>query len=269
MVLHYNSNSIVGIIHTMDNIKMENIQEEIRKKQEELKSLREKSKQKMDLKETEQDNLLVGIRKDGKTYSVRKHRDRFFYPKEWFTFFDSLRETQKMVFDILINTGARINEAINIKASDIDFERNTLLLRVTKVKAKKGEKFPRPRLISLSSQFTRRLRKYCKDKNLVDEKGNIIKDGSLNLLSKPASHTALKSALKRIGIKDYYNFSLHNIRKTHGNYLKALQICSDTEICRRLGHDMNTLLKSYVSPDIFNYRDKEDMKLILGDLYRK
>lgn len=248
---------------------MENIQEEIKQKQRELKSLRSKIKQdsKLKLKESGKDNLLIGIKKDGKTYSVRKNRDRFFYPSEWFKFFDNLRETQKMTFEVLINTGARINEVINIKMSDLDFERGNITLRVTKVKAKKGEKYPRPRTISISSQFNKRLRRYCRERNLINDNGLIIKDDYLGLLSKPASHIALKNCLKRLNM-DYQNFSVHNIRKTHGNYLKALGIESG-EICNRLGHDMNTFLKSYASPDIFNFKDKQDMRLIIGDLYQK
>jgi len=41
------------------------------------------------------------------------------------------------------------------------------------------------------------------------------------------------------------------------------------EICTRLGHDYNTFLNNYASPNIFNYQDKLNMRLILGDLYTK
>ena len=212
--------------------------------------------------EKEHQDLKSLIRKNGNPYSVRANRDRFFYPNEWFKFFDTLTSNQKMTFDILMNTGARINEVIHVKVGDIDFERNNILLRVTKVKAKKGEKNPRPRTISLSTQFARRLKKYVLDKKLNNE-------DYIGLLSAPASHIAMKKTLQRIGIKDWYMFSIHNIRKTHGNYLKALQLTSESEICKRLGHDYNTFLKSYVSADIFTFKDKQEMKLILGDLYQR
>jgi len=58
--------------------------------------------------------------------------------------------------------------------------------------------------------------------------------------------------------------SVHNIRKTHGNYLKALGV-DGAEICSRLGHDYNTFLKSYGSPDIFTHEDKQEIRKILGD----
>ena len=208
-----------------------------------------------------EDNLPIKtiIRTDGMKYSVRANRDRFFYPNEWMKFFDDLKANQKMTFDILINTGARINEAIHIKVGDVDFVRNNIILRVTKVKAMKGEKNPRPRTISISPQFARRLKSYCKDKP---------NDDYLGLLGAAGAHLALKRTLQRIQISDWYMFSLHNIRKTHGNWLKALGI-DGAEICTRLGHDYNTFLKAYCSPDIFNYKDKQDMRLILGDLYNK
>lgn len=198
-------------------------------------------------------------RNNGRTYTIRSNRDRFFYPNEWMKFFDALNESQKMTFDFLINTGARINEAIHVKVGDIDFERNNIILRVTKVKARKGEKNPRPRTISISSQFARKLKSHCKD---------MKNENYLGILSAPASHIAMKKTLQKIGIKDWYMFSLHNIRKTHGNWLKALGI-DGAEICLRLGHDYNTFLKSYGSADIFTYKDISDMRIIIGDLYQR
>lgn len=204
-------------------------------------------------------NLKSLMRSNNNPYTNRTNRDRFFYPNEWMKFFDALKKNQKLTFDVLINTGARINEARHIKVGDVDFERNTIILRVTKVKAKKGEKNPRPRTISISTQFSRKLKNYIKGKN---------NESYIGVLSTPASHLAMKGTLKRIGISDWYMFSIHNIRKTHGNWLKALGI-DGAEICTRLGHDYNTFLRAYGSPDIFSFKDKQDMRLILGDLYQK
>lgn len=199
-------------------------------------------------------------RSNGMKLSIRSNRDRFFYPNEWMKFYDSLvYDRQKLTFDVLLNTGSRINEARHIKVGDIDFERNTIILRVTKVKARKGEKNPRPRTISISTQFARRIKKEIESKNLNNE-------DTLNLLSTPAANICLKKTLKDIKINDYYMFSIHNIRKTHGNWLKALGI-EGAEICLRLGHDYNTYLKAYGSPDIFSFKDLQDIRLILGDLY--
>lgn len=240
---------------------MDNPQIEIKQLQDKLKSLKASLDNSLKLNASGMEGLNIGMRKNKTSYSVRTNRDRFFYPFEWFKFYDNLKASQKMTFDFLINTGARINEAIHVKVEDIDLNNKRLILKVTKIKARKKEKTPRPRPISISSQFTRKLNKYIKDKKLKDS-------DYLGLLSKPASHIAMKKCLKKINIKDWYMFSIHNIRKTHGNYLKALGI-EGTEICIRLGHDQNTFIKSYASPDIFTYKDKQDMRLILGDLHAK
>lgn len=211
----------------------------------------------LELKETGKEGLKVGIQKNGQKYSVRDDRSRFFYPDEWELFWNAL-ETEKQIItsDMLINTGARINEARNVKKKDIDFERRTMTLRVTKIKAKKGEKKCKPRTIKISTDFRDRLQGY-----LVWKKP----DDYVPMLSKPATHLFIKKILKRVGIKDYWNFSAHNFRKTHGNWLKCLGM-TGIEICQRLGHDMNTFLKSYGSPDIFSPEDKGKIKKLIGDI---
>lgn len=238
----------------------QNIEEEIRKKQDELKSLRAQISKKLELTE-EKEGMKVGIKKNGQKYSVRDNRMRFFYPKEWFKFFDGLKQSQKMTFKFLINTGARVNEAINVKVGDCDLENKRIILRVTKVKARKGEKNPKPRTIPISSQFAKELRAYIKDNNLVN-------DNYLNLLSKPATHIALKKTLKEVGINDYYMFSTHNIRKTFECWLMALGI-DGLKITSHLGHSIAVASQNYISPDVFSFEEKAQMRMVIGDLYAR
>jgi integrase len=137
----------------------------------EIQSLKRKSgkiKETLSLSQSQYSDVRVGQRKNGKSYSVRDNRDRYFFPSEWIKFFDGLKENQKLTFEFLINTGARINEAFHVKVGDIDVPNKRLILRVTKVKAAKKEKTPRPRQISISSQFARRLNKYIKDKKMLE-----------------------------------------------------------------------------------------------------
>jgi len=71
----------------------------------------------------------------------------------------------------------------------------------------------------------------------------------------------------KAGIEDFYMFSLHNVRKTHGNWLNAHKF-TIVDICKRLGHDYNTFLGSYASADIFRDEDRVEIKKILGDLIK-
>jgi hypothetical protein len=83
----------------------------------------------------------------------------------------------------------------------------------------------------------------------------------------------MKKALKQIH-PEWYMFSAHNIRKTHGNWLKIMgdlriMEVSATEICLRLGHDYNTFLKDYGSSGVMDNKDIMLIREILGDLYRR
>lgn len=205
------------------------------------------------------EGLKEGIKCDGTKYSVRDDRSRYFFPEEWIRFFDAIKQEKQPIYDCLINTGARIEEALNIKPKDFDWDRNNLTLRVTKMKAAKGERVGKPRTFVISSQFVRRMRKYINDKKLGDE-------DFLFQITKQAVYQLLRRTLKKIEIKDWYNFSLHNIRKTHGNWLKTMEIPAE-EICLRLGHDFNTYLKHYGSASIFDRKDKILIIKILGDVY--
>ncbi len=205
------------------------------------------------------EGLQQGVRKDGTLYSVRDDRSRYFWPEEWLKFINSISERKQPIFDALINTGGRINEILNIKPKDFDWERNNLTLRITKMKASKGERIGKPRTFRISSQFARRMKKYIKDNKIGDNQ-------FLFSQSDKAIYQMLKRKLEKIGVEDVYNFSLHNIRKTHGNYLKALGVDSG-ELCYRLGHDLNTYIKHYGSANVFDRKDKLVMIKILGDVY--
>lgn len=207
---------------------------------------------------TSKEGLKIGIKSDGKKYSVRDDRSRYFFPEEWIKFFDSIKSEKQPIYDFLINTGARIEESLNVKPKHFDFDKPTLTLRVTKIKAKKNERVGKPRTFVISSQFARRMKKYVKDNNLNDE-------DLLFKQTKQAVYQMMRLRLKKLGF-DWYNFSLHNIRKTHGNYLKAMEIDS-AEICYRLGHDLNTYIKHYGSANVFDRKDKVLIIKILGDVY--
>jgi integrase len=222
------------------------------------------------LKETSQFGIKEGMKSNGRKYTVRDNRKRYFFPFEWISFYESLNDKQKPIFYSLIMTGARIEECLNIKVNHFRWDRNYVTLYVTKVKAKKKETKPEPRDISLSSSYIKFIKKYIKENNLKDNDylfldGNKDIDKQINSKS-VALRELMKRHLKELKINDYYNFALHNIRKTHGMWLKAVNVKIE-EICQRLGHDVATYYKHYGSCDIFKQNDLMQIKNIYGDIY--
>lgn len=205
------------------------------------------------------EGLKAGLRSNGSLYSVRDDRSRFFFPNEWNLFIEDIKPNKRLIFDTLVQTGGRIEEILNIKPKDFDWDRNNLTLRVTKIKARKDERVGKARTLPVSSQYIRKVRTFINKNNITD-------DSWIFNVSKQAVWQMMRRGLERAAIKDPWNFGLHNIRKTHGNWLKALGIPAE-EICTRLGHDFNTYLKHYSSPNIFDRGDKQEMIKILGDVY--
>jgi len=234
------------------------------------------SKYELLLKETDKEGLKTGTKDDGTKYSVRDNRSRYFFPDEWKEFISKVPERNKIIFETLIMTGARIQEAMMIKKGHIKFDKKYLILYTTKIKARKRERKPVSRNVSLSKSYLRKIKSFtnaikdndyiflnndkCKDLATKEVKENFAYKKSLNV------YQLFKRILKKTNIEDTYNFSLQNIRKTHGMWLKCLNIKLE-EICLRLGHDPNTYLKHYGSADIFDQYDKPKMINILGDIY--
>jgi len=193
------------------------------------------------------------------TYTVKENKSLFFFPNEWVKIIKLAKPRQQLSFNMQIHTGARITEALNIKVIDIDFERNNLNLRVTKVRAKKKETKPTPRMISISSQFAKQLRKYIK-------KYNLKQDDYFPMIKRAATTSAIKYLARKIGRKDWRDFSSHNLRKTFECWLIAIGI-DGFKVAKHMGHTPAVALNSYISPDIFTYEDKKLIRNILGDLY--
>lgn len=213
------------------------------------------------------DGLFQGIKSDGKKYTVRKDRHRYFFPNEWLVFMNTLRKDKKILFETLLQTGGRIEEVLNIKPSDFIWDNNSVTLRVTKSKAVKGESRilgGRQRAFSVSSKYCKRVRIYIRTKQIKDNE-------YLFPISKQAVSQMFKRSLKKAEL-NAWEFSLHNIRKTSGMWLKTVQRRGQdldvSEICMRLGHDHNTFLKHYGSPSVFTDQQRDKIVDILGDVYK-
>ncbi len=225
-------------------------------------------KRKLKLIKTDKENLQVGIKSDGKSYSVRDHRGRYFFPDEWANFYETLNKAKQPIFDFLIQTGSRIDEARHVRPVDFDFPRDSVRLWKTKTKAKKNERSGKPRTIALSPRFMKRLRKYIKQRGLSETSNEyLFSPSNIKPITKQTVSQMFNRILVKSGIKDPWNFSLHNIRKTHGNWLRALGIPAE-EICLRLGHNFETYLNHYGSASVFNNADVIQIDRILEGLYQ-
>jgi integrase len=235
--------------------------------QENTNPQKENKKSRLSLRQVpDVEGLFVGTKSDGKPYLVRKDRNKYFFPKQWEDFLNQIPEKNKMLFDTALQTGGRIQEILNLKPSDFIWDNNSVTLRVTKSKAKKGETKilgGKRRSFGVSSQYIRRLRKYIKDYEIKDYE-------FLFKISKQGASQLMKRCLKKAGLPAW-EFSLHNIRKTTGMWLKTVQrrgrdLDAD-EICMRLGHDRDTFLKHYASPSVFTDQHRDKIVDILGDMY--
>lgn len=203
----------------------------------------------------------IGIRSDGKKYTKKSNKNRFFFPDEYMKFEDALKPKQKFSVIFLLNTGARHDEASHVIVSDVDLERRRIVLRKTKSKAAKGESKGegKIRIIPISQQFAKLLKRHITLKKLNPE-------DKLGILSNPALNIAYKKAGKKSKISDPEDISSHTFRKTLEVWLMSLGV-GDLALTAHLGHDIRTAASHYVSPDIFSWEDKKKMRMIIGDLY--
>lgn len=198
------------------------------------------------------------MRSNGQKYTVRANRSRFFFPDEWMAFYDALKATQKPTFKFLVNTGARIEELRNVKVSDVDFERQCILLRITKGRNNDGSR--KIRIIKVSSQFLKYIRE-------VIRRYGLKKDDIFPILTCPGANMAMKNTLQRIEIVDWSMISVHNVRKTTETWLLSLGLDS-LKIAKHFGHTVAMASKHYVGEDIFSYQEKMQIRHILGDLFQ-
>lgn len=229
------------------------------------------------------EDLRVGIKSDGRNYTVRNDRRRYFFPDEWNKFINSFNDkTHKFFFITALHTGGRIMEILNLKYGDLDPERGVVKFKIVKQrKAKKDfyaigksrgffvasnfikeyKSFIRNRTINPKDYIFLDNKKLPKDYNKLDNS-----DRKKYYVSKVVAYSnLLKRKLKKIGIKDYYNFSPHNLRKTYGMWMRTFNI-EMGELCYRMGHDMDTFIAHYGSSLIFTDNERRKIANIMGDV---
>jgi len=197
--------------------------------------------------------VLVAKGRWGK-YSLKENPKRFFTPIEWTKFFNELHPRNKFHFLFLFSTGMRYNEAKQVVVGDIDFGRKWIVVK----KAKGGR--GKIRYSHFSTNFIKHLRYHISFNNLknVDVLGFPTIQGMNKIL---------KRTCKKIGIKDYKDFSIHNIRKTHENYLLALGK-HHFHISNHMGHTIDIASGHYISGALIKGDvEKNKIKKWFGDMF--
>ncbi len=211
----------------------------------------------LELKPVIEGELYIGVKKDGGNYTVRAHKQANLTPEQWIKFYDQINRKQKVMFNFLIQLGCRVNEARHIRVEDIEMNAQYITIKKTKVRAKLGERFPQPRIVKVSSIF------------IVWVKG-VIREFRLKpsdyfpILSTSWANRFFRIRLKQIGMKNYYMFTIHSIRKTHETWMLSLGV-DMWILAKRLGHKKEMALDRYIQEDIFTLKQKQLMKDIMGD----
>lgn len=238
----------------------------------------------LSLTQKNEEGIFIITKKDGSKYSVRADRRRYFFPKEWKEFIRNFDEESKhyLFFLILLHSGARAMEALHLKPKNFDFERNTITLEVIKQRKAKKKFYAtgKSRTFFISLNCLKEVKRYIKN-NSIPYNAYLFLDNSIlpenydSLINKEKKKYYQKSEvaylqmfkrkLKKAKIKDWKQFSLHNIRKTYGNWMRLYDIKMD-EICYRMGHDMETFMLHYGSSLIFNPLEKQEIMKIFGDI---
>lgn len=222
-------------------------------------------------------------KKDGIKYSVRIDRRRYFFPDEWTKFINSFKNKQhKFLFLTLIHTGGRIMEVLNLKYEDIDTERGTIMFKTVKQRTAKRtfSSSSKTRNFFVASNYLTEYKSFIRNRTIKPSNYIFLDNEKLpndyeNLknsekkkyyASKVVSYSnMLKNRLKKIGISDWRSFSLHNIRKTYGMWMRTFNI-EMGEMCYRLGHDMDTFISHYGSSLIFSDSERRKIQKIMGDV---
>jgi len=178
----------------------------------------------------------------------------FFTPDIWEKFIYSCNNNWRPYFWIMMLTGARHNEIKNVKVKNIDWKNKWIII----LKAKGGRE--NIRYVHLSSFTTRFIRSFIKENNLQQE-------DVFNFPTRQGMRQYIHKICKQQNIAGWKDLSSHNLRKTHENYLLALDK-DNIKIAKHMGHTSKTAIDHYTSSAFI--KDKKQLDKIrtwLGDIF--
>jgi len=205
------------------------------------------------------------LKEIGKDVELRKYTrktnpKRFCYPQEHQKMLNIIHnEKHKIWYELLVHTGMRINEARNVQIKDIDFDRGTILVKSPKRSLGRSGK---ERTLEMSTYLKNRILSYIKTTNLG-------KNDSFGFPSTQYFDRVLKDYAKQAEIKDHYNFSAHNCRKTLETWCAAALNVNPLPLSYFMGHTIDVAAMHYVGLSLLKQEDKVMIKAILDDLFNK
>jgi len=229
------------------------------------------------------EGLQEGIKSDGKKYAVRDDRRRYFFPDEWEEFISKVKNKEHRFFLItLLHTGGRIMEVLNLKHEDIDVERETVMFKIVKQRKAKKNFYAvgKSRGFFVASNFLKEYKSFIRgkvpnqkeyifldNKKLPQDYDSLDNDKKKKYYSSKliAYSNLIKRKMAKTSIKDSYNFSPHNFRKTYGMWMRTF-LNDSGELCYRMGHDIDTYVAHYGSSLIFTESERRKIAKILGEV---
>ncbi|MFT4416032.1 tyrosine-type recombinase/integrase [Fredinandcohnia humi] len=141
-----------------------------------------------------------------------------------------------LLFTLLITTGSRISEILNIKIRDINWNEETIILPLTKNREQ--------RIIILRPDISEAIKKYTKEYGIEDN------DYLFNLNYSQVSYL-LKSFLKKVNLE---RVNIHSLRHSFA----TLMYESNTDITlikQMLGHNDIEVTRNYIHPNYLRNRN--------------
>jgi len=238
-------------------------------------------KKKLALVESGTPGIMVGMRSDGKKYSVRQNRMRYLFPDEWKKIESLLKKDHHtLLYNTLLHTGARIMEALHLKPSSFNFERETVNFTVVKQRKAKRQYYATKtgREFFVSPNYLKKIKRFIVKHKIEDDQYIFLDNSRLpanydsleNKEKKKYYHPAtvsygamLRRKCRKAKLKNPDEIALHNLRKTYGSVMRVFQL-EVAEICYRLGNDQDTFMTHYGSSLIYTRDEILEWQRIFG-----
>lgn len=188
-----------------------------------------------------------------------KHEPNPFNDSEVKQLLEKCPSYQRFLYEVLLNTGVRIDELVNLRFSDFNSERKLLHVRARiaggGAKGDKARDIPLPKLL---------LEKY--QVFLADYRQNMFIESDYVFLSRKRKRIAIRSVqgrMMRLSKKLSFRIHAHRFRTTYATHLHREGV-SIYIICLLLGHESIETTTDYISVTLEEKRRAVETSTWLG-----